>query len=274
MLTRLLHRVRATHSPKSVISAGVRSPAPSGQGMDGDAGVLSRVELQRLSDLFWDATLGSILNWSFFGLFFVLCLLSLLLYLLLPFPTVTHCRALLGGSTGLWHCCPPGPCRAACISAGQWRHLLGFSRSGRDEQGRFLLDEDFRTCSITSSPSFSSLCSWHRGRMVMLAGGQRGQQPCCDLVLQVQFSYSVAASPCAPGIARSLRAAVGCNRAPGAQGCLGRAQVRAGPQPPGCLSSGLSCFLASCRVKLACQAHPVRSLPSQPVSCSSLSQTC
>ena len=49
MLTRLLHRVKATHSLKSVISAGATNPAPSGQGMDGGAGVLSGVEVQCLS---------------------------------------------------------------------------------------------------------------------------------------------------------------------------------------------------------------------------------
>lgn len=40
--------MKATHSLKSVISAGVRDPALSGQGMDGDASIVSRVELQRL----------------------------------------------------------------------------------------------------------------------------------------------------------------------------------------------------------------------------------
>lgn len=71
----------------------------------------------------------------------------------------------------------------------------------------------------------------------MLAGRQRGRQPCHELVLVVWFSYGAAASHCAleaawPGIASSLRAAAGCNKAPGAQGCLGRAQVRAGSRPP------------------------------------------
>lgn len=202
---------------------------------------------------------------------FILCSLSLLLYFLLPFPVVTRCRIPFGGHTGLWHRCLPGTCRAARISVGQWRHLLGFGRSTRDKQGRFLLGENFRTCFVISSSSFSSLCSWHRGRTVMLAEGQRGWQPCCELVFNVRFSYRAAASPCAPRVARSLCAAAGCNRAARVQGCLGRAHVHAGPQPPGCFSSGLSCFLASCRVKLACQVHPVWSLPSQAVSCSSLS---
>lgn len=58
------------HSLKSVTSASVRSPALSRQGMDGDASVLSGVELQCLSDLFWDATLGSILNRGFFWFVF------------------------------------------------------------------------------------------------------------------------------------------------------------------------------------------------------------
>lgn len=62
MLTSLLYRVKATHSLKPVISAGVRSPAPSGQEMDGDACLLRGLELQHLSDLFWDITLGSMLN--------------------------------------------------------------------------------------------------------------------------------------------------------------------------------------------------------------------
>lgn len=203
---------------------------------------------------------------------FILCLLSLLLYLLLPFPVVTRCRIPFGGHTGLWHRCLPGTCQAARISVGQWRHLLGFGRSSRDKQRRFLLGENFRTCFVVSSSSFSSLCSlapWKDSDASW--GGQRGWQLCCELVFKVGVSYRAAASPYAPGVARSLCAAVGCIRAARVQGCLGRAHVHAGPQPPGCFSSGLSCFLASYRVKLACQVHPVWSLPSQAVSCSSLS---
>lgn len=61
-------------SLRSVIPAGVTSPAPSGQGTDGDAGVLGRVELRRLSDLFWDATLGRILTRGIFWLVFFFCI--------------------------------------------------------------------------------------------------------------------------------------------------------------------------------------------------------
>lgn len=47
MLTQLLHGVKASHA-LNLISVRVRMPAPSGQEMDGNAGVLSRVELQCL----------------------------------------------------------------------------------------------------------------------------------------------------------------------------------------------------------------------------------
>lgn len=90
---------------------------------------------------------------------FILCLLSLLLYLLLPLPVVTRCRIPFGGHTGLWHRCLPGTCWAARITVGQWRHLLGFGRSSQDKQRRFVLGENFRTCFVISSSSFFSLCS-------------------------------------------------------------------------------------------------------------------
>lgn len=191
MLTSLLYRVKSTHSLKPVISAGVRSPAPSGQEMDGDACLLRGLELQRLSDLFWDITLGSMLTQSFFFLFLLLCSLLLLLYFLLPFPGVTCHRVLLGGCAGLWHRCLPGTCRPACISMCQWRHLLGFSRSSQDEQGCFNLGEDFRMCSIISSPSFSLFCGWHCREAAMPAGEQRGRQPYCELVPVVQLQATV-----------------------------------------------------------------------------------
>lgn len=68
----------------------------------------------------------------------------------------------------------------------------------------------------------------------MLAGEQRGRQLCRELVPMVWFSCGAAASHSAPevawpGVLSSLQAAVGCNKAPGAQGCLGRAQAHAGP---------------------------------------------
>lgn len=46
-LTQLLRGVKAPHT-LNLISARVRMPAPSGQEMDGNAGILSRVELQCL----------------------------------------------------------------------------------------------------------------------------------------------------------------------------------------------------------------------------------
>lgn len=129
----------------------MRIPAPSGQEMDGNAGILSRVELQRL--IYFGIRPSKYIKLElFFGLLFILCSLSLQLYLLLPCPVVTCCRIPFGGCAGLGLRCLPGMCR---ISVGRWRHLQGVGRSGSDERECFLLGEDFRTCSIISRPSFS-----------------------------------------------------------------------------------------------------------------------